>query len=559
MSGGAAPAAVEVTPGARWLTLVAMTLAGSMILVDQTAVPLAIPRVVGGLDAALEDGQWVLTANILPLAAFMVLGGRLGDMFGLRRVFLVGAVTFVAGSALAGAAQSIEWLVVMRALQGTGAALMMPTSIALVSSVFPDEERGRALGILAGASAFFAALGPFIGGALTEYVDWRAVFFVNVPLAAATVVITLVATPALPGGPSRRSLDYTGVLLFAVGIAAVVLGLSQGTDWGWTSPSTVSVLAAALLALAAFAAVEMRKRAPFMEFALLRHVNFAAANASQIIAGVVELGVGFVLPLYLLRILAMDPGTAGLALIVATVPIIVVAPLAGRAFDRVGGRIPLVLGFLALAASSFWLAAFVSEESFSLLIPGLLLQGIGLGTVLTVNDPTGLNAVPARDRGQAAGMINTTEQLGGAIGIAALTAILFTSYFGDVERIVGEQGGRVTPEQVERFRAFILHAEEVGLENVPTDPFIRRVLPIATEAFVDAFEVTMLVVGAIALAGALLTLVLVRKTDRVAAGPIFSRRSRWVWTAPAEGAGLTRRPIAERRDVRARTDAAEPG
>ncbi len=543
--GVSAEAAAATSDHARRLTLVAMTLAGSMILVDQTAVPLAIPRVVGELHAALEDGQWVLTANILPLAAFMVLGGRLGDMFGLRRVFLVGATTFIVGSALAGAAVSIEWLIVMRALQGAGAALMMPTSIAIVSAVFPSEQRGRALGILAGASAFFAALGPFIGGALTEYIDWRAVFFVNVPLAAATILIALTATPALPRPTeTERSLDYTGLVLFAVGIGALVLGLGQGRDWGWTSPLTLITLGAAVLALAAFVYAETRKRAPFMEFGLLRHLNFAAANISQILAGVVELGVGFVMPLYLLRILGMDPGTAGLALIIATIPIIVVAPLAGRVFDRVGGRLPLVVGFLALAGSSLWLAAFVSEQRFSLLVPGLLLQGIGLGTVLTVNDPTGLNSVPGRDRGQAAGIINTTEQLGGAVGIAALTAILFSSYFSDVERIVAGRGGRVTPEEVERFRAFILHAEEVGLRNVPTDPFIRRALPIVTDSFVDAFRLTMLVVAAVALAGALIVFVLVRRTDRVAQAPILSRRSRWAWIAPAEGAAVTRQPLS---------------
>ena len=179
-----------------WRTLVAMTLANSMILVDQTAVPLAAPDVVEGLGANLDLGQWLLTANILPLAALMVLGGRLGDLLGMRRVFLTGAVIFLVSTALAGAAQDMVWMIAVRATQGVGAALMMPTAMALVSAVFPDERRGSALGILAGASAFFAALGPVLGGLLTS-IDWRLVFWINVPLAAATILITLRNTPDL--------------------------------------------------------------------------------------------------------------------------------------------------------------------------------------------------------------------------------------------------------------------------------------------------------------------------------------------------------------------------
>ena len=241
----------------------------------------------------------------------------------------------------------------------------------------------------------------------------------------------------------------------------------------------------------------------------------------------------------------MDPGLAGLALVAGTVPIIVVAPLAGRVFDRVGGRIPLVFGFLVLAASSFWIAWFVSDQEFWILVPGLVLQGIGLGTILTVNDPTGLNAVPRDDRGQAAGVINTAEQLGGAIGIAGLTTILFTTYFDRLDSYASSRGVQVTAEEIERFRAFILRVEEVGIADVRETPFIRRALPLATDSFVHAFEVTMLVVAGIALLGAVCSFVLVRKTDRVAEAPVFSRRSRWVWMAPGQGPGLTRQPAPE--------------
>src|SRR5262245_41649221 len=213
--------APEITPRARVITLAAMTLSASMILVDQTSIPLAIPHIVDGLDTNPDLSQWILTANVLPLAALMVFGGRLGDLIGLRKVFLTGAVLFVVSSALAGAAQDIVWLIVVRATQGAGAALMMPTSIAIVSSVFPESRRGRALGTMAGLSAFAAAAGPVIGGTLTQLIDWRAVFYVNVPLAIIAILLTLSATPKLRPEGERRPIDYPGTVAFGLAMGSL--------------------------------------------------------------------------------------------------------------------------------------------------------------------------------------------------------------------------------------------------------------------------------------------------------------------------------------------------
>jgi EmrB/QacA subfamily drug resistance transporter len=374
-----------------WLTLVAMTLANSMILVDQTAVPLATPDVVNDLDAPLDLAQWLLTANILPLAALMVFNGRVKDLLGLRQMFLAGAVIFLCSTALAGAAQDIAWMIAVRATQGIGAALMMPTALAIVSTVFPDERRGSALGILAGASAFFAALGPVLGGVLTS-IDWRLVFLINVPLAALTIVLTLRSTPPLAPTGDWRPIDYPGVISFAIGIAGVVLGLSQGESDGWVSADTVVPLAVGLAFLALFVFIETRVKTPLLDLRLFRHLNFLAANISQVLAGMIELGLGFLLPFYLLLVVGVAPAIAGVALIPGTIPIILAGPLAGRVFDRVGGRIPLVAGFLVLALSGIALAVGAGDATAWALVPGLLLQGLGLGIVLTVNDPTGLTS-----------------------------------------------------------------------------------------------------------------------------------------------------------------------
>jgi EmrB/QacA subfamily drug resistance transporter len=536
----------KISSRAASLTLAAATLASSMILVDQTAVPLATPDLLGDLGGATAEGQWVLTANILPLAALMVLGGRLGDLLGLRRVFLAGTALFACATVGAGAAQDMPMLIAARAIQGAGAALMMPTAVAITSAVYPAERRGWALGILAGASAFFAALGPVLGGLLTA-VDWRLVFLINVPLAVITVVLTLSSTPEFrPAQGSRPKIDYPGTVTFGLGIAALVFGLSQGQADGWGNPATVGPLAAAVLLLLAFVVIELRVESPLLEFRLFRHLNFLAANVSQFLAGMIELGVGFLMPFFLLLVVGVDPETAGIALIPATIPIILAGPLAGRAFDRVGGRVPLVAGYLALAASGLALAAAVGEQNVGSLVPGLLLQGIGLGVVLTVNDPTGLSAVPEDARGEAAGTINTTEQLGGAVGIAALTAV----EVGAAERIaydrLSEQGIDPTPAQVDKFKDYLLQAEEQGRANVPIE---SRVFRLAAEddllAHVDSFRITFLTSTGIALLGALACFIIVRREDRLYGIPVFGRRSRWVWASAGLGPGVTRRPHPE--------------
>jgi MFS family permease len=302
-------------------------------------------------------------------------------------------------------------------------------------------------------------------------------------------------------------------------------------------------LAAAVGSLLGFVVVERRVANPMMEFRLFRHLNFLAANLSQLLAGAIELGLGFLLPFYLLLVVGVSPATAGIALIPGTLPIILAGPIAGRAFDRVGGRAPLAIGFAILSASGLALALAASSEAVGPLIPGLLLQGIGLGVVLTVNDPTGLTAVPERDRGQAAGIINTTEQLGGALGIASLTAIEIGYASHATLTRLADKGLHPTPDQVERFRDFILQAEQSGLHQAHQSAVARAGVDAFLGAHVDAFRLTFLVSAGIALVAALLCLAIVRRVDRVAEGRVFGRRSRWAYAAvsnrPAEPAART--------------------
>ncbi len=519
-----------------WPTLIAMTLAASMILVDQTAVPLASPDAIHDLHGSLDEGQWLLTANILPLAAFMVFGGKLGDLLGLRRVFLAGAVIFMGATVMAGIAQDMAWMLSARVVQGIGAACMMPTSVAIVSAVAPEDRRGMALGVLAGGSAFFAALGPVLGGVLTS-VDWRLVFLINVPLAAGAILLTLSSCPPLPALAKGRvrDLDFAGMVTLALGAGLLLFGTSQAGDVGFDDPVVIGPILGALLSFGAFAVIELRIEDPLIDFRLFRHDNFLASNISQFLSGAVELGMGFLLPFVLLLVIGVGPVAAGIALIPATVPIILAGPLAGRAFDRIGGRVPLVVGFLVLAASGVALAVGVGDQSAVALIPGLALQGLGLGIVLTVNDPVGLNAVPERDRGRAAGMINTSEQLGGALGISILLAIELGWYRHQLDVKLAERGINPTEQQIADVKNFVLESEQKGLKNVDESATVHSVIGILADAHVAGFRLAFLVAACIALLGAAISFVLVRKEDRVSPhGPTF-RRSRWrVWATRRE-------------------------
>lgn len=512
--------------------LAAMTLANAMILVDQTAVPLALPSVMLDFDVPPFRAQWVLTANVVPLAGFLVLGGRLGDLWGRRRVFAIGTGVFVAASVAAGSAPTSEsWgfdlLVLARATQGAGAALMLPATIAIVSAVFPRERRGRALGTMGGVAAVFAALGPTIGGGLAQ-LDWRLVFFVNVPLALLTLAITVRTVPPLrAAGDVDRRLDWLGAGLLAIALGAFVVALTQAQTWGLLSPDTFAVLGVSVAALGTFVVVERVVPAPLVKWQLFRHRNYLAANISQVLGGYAELGFGVIFPLLLVLNLRMSPVLAGFALLPATIPMILAAPAGGRWYDRVGGRVPLTTGFLVLAVSGLWLGVVVGFESYWWIVPGLLIQGTGLSLILTVNDPTAIDPVPERDHGQAAGVCDTAEQVGGALGLATLATLYHTSFLSRYQHT--EAFTQATKALREKFYVQIQAAEATGLDVAQFEPAERALVEAAREASLFGYRVSFLAVAVIAGLGALVMWALVRGVGtraEVIGGPARERAGR---------------------------------
>jgi EmrB/QacA subfamily drug resistance transporter len=408
----------------RWWTLGAMCFALFMIMLDNTVVNVALPAIQKDLHSSISGLEWTVNAYTLSFAVLLVTGGRLGDIFGRRRMFLFGVVVFGLSSAFIGLSQSEAWLVGGRAAQGIGAAFMMPATLSIITNAFPAHERGKAIGTWAGVSALALAIGPVVGGFLVENVSWQSIFFLNVPVAALAVVVTLAATRESRDETSTHRVDLPGVTAVTVGLSALVLALVEGNDWGWGSASIVGLLALSAVGLIAFAIVERRVVEPMVDFQFFRSRSFLGANLVAFIVSFAMLAMFFFLALYMQNIKGYSPLQAGVRFLPSTVVIILVAPIAGRLSDRIGPRPLITGGLLIVAGSLFWQGHLAVDTSFSFLIGAFVLMGLGMGLVMSPMSTAGMNAVEPTKAGVASGILTMSRMVGGTFGVAAMGALI---------------------------------------------------------------------------------------------------------------------------------------
>jgi EmrB/QacA subfamily drug resistance transporter len=390
----------------RWWTLGAMCFALFMIMLDNTVVNVALPSIQRGLHASLASLEWTINAYTLTFAVLLVTGGRLGDIFGRRRMFLFGVAVFALSSASIGFAPNDTSLVISRAIQGIGAAFMMPATLSLITQAFPPHERGKAIGTWAGVSAMALAFGPVVGGFLTESVSWRAIFFLNLPVcavafagAARTVTERRDRTPT--------PLDPAGLLLGVVTLAALTFALIA------RQPVAGGL---ALVSGAVFVAVERTRARPMLPLGLFRHRDFTISNAVAATMNLVSLGLLFVVTLYLQDVRHRSALSAGLELVPLFGPLSLIAPFSGRLTAGHGSRRPMIGGLLVAAAGLVLLAHTVS-------VPALLLWGTGLGFLTPAVVARAVSSVPRGREGLASAVNNAARQTGGVIGIAAFGAL----------------------------------------------------------------------------------------------------------------------------------------
>jgi EmrB/QacA subfamily drug resistance transporter len=469
-----------------------------MIMLDNTVVNVALPSIQKDLHSSISGLEWTVNAYTLTFAVLLVTGGRLGDIFGRRRMFLFGVVVFALASATIGFAPSEGWLVASRAVQGVGAAFMMPGTLSIISNAFPPEERGKAIGTWAGVSAIALAVGPLLGGWLTEDVSWRAIFFINLPVAIGAVIVTLFAAHESRDETVGRTVDLPGIAGITVSLTALVFALVEGNSWGWGSPKIIGLLALSVVALAAFVVVEKRAVAPVVDFDALRSRQFLGANIVAFMVSFGMLAMFFFLALYMQNILGFSPLEAGVRFLPATVVIIFAGPIAGRLADRFGPRPLMTAGMLITAVSLFWQSRIGVDTSYGFLAPAFVLMGLGMGLVMSPMSMAAMNAVDRTKAGVASGTLSMFRMVGGTFGVAALGALVSSVGRHDLERSLP-----AVPEGARERLAEGLGSGG-GLHDAPP-----RVVDAAHAAFVDALG-TGLTISAIAVAaGAVLAWLLI--------------------------------------------------
>jgi EmrB/QacA subfamily drug resistance transporter len=497
----------------KWRVLIVVCVAVFMLLLDITVVNVALPNIENELHTSFTDLQWVVDAYALTLAATMLNAGSLGDLAGRKRVFLVAIALFTIASALCGAAQSPLWLILARGAQGIGGAGMFAVSLAIISQEFHGRERGTAFGIWGATVGMAVAIGPLVGGALTTYIGWRWIFFVNLPIGVACVAGGLNELRETRD-ETHGGFDLPGLVTLTGGLFALVLGLFRGTDWGWSSGRIVGLFAAAAVLLVAFAAIELRQEASMFDFRLFRIPTFTGA---QITAFAISSGMFaqfLFLPLYLENVLGYSAVAAGVRFLPLSLVSFVVAPIAGRLSARLPVRLFLG-GGLALVGVALLLMHGISVSSgWTTLLAGFIVGGVGVGMVNAPLAATAVSVVEPRRAGMASGINNTFRQIGIATGIAALGAI----FQSRIQSSLADSGVVPGSRLHEFTQAVSSGATRQALKAVPAQ-FRGQAMRLADRAFISGLNEILFVAAFVLFAGAILAFFLIREKDFVASGP----------------------------------------
>jgi EmrB/QacA subfamily drug resistance transporter len=411
-----------------WLVLLFLSLGFFMILLDTTIVNIAIPSIISALHSSLDQILWVLNAYLLVYAVLLITCGRLGDLIGQRRLFIVGLALFTTASALCGLAQDGNQLIAARVLQGVGGAILTPQTLSIITMIFPPERRGAAFGLWGAVAGVAAVTGPTLGGFLVSYVDWRWIFYVNVPVGIIALFGAIFIVPDLRPG-RRHQLDLVGVLLASAGLFCVVFGLVEGQryDWGafWGALTIPELIAAGVLIFVGFIVYERFQREPLLPLSLFSNLNFSIAIW---VSAVVAFGMlGFFLPItiFLQSVLGFSALKAGLTFIPMSLLSMVVAPVAGRLSDRFGGKYILMLGLTCFAAGMGLVVYLISLQATQSTFWGpAALAGVGMGMTFAPLTTVAMRDIRPQMAGAASGVLNTVRQLGGSIGSAVIGAVL---------------------------------------------------------------------------------------------------------------------------------------
>jgi EmrB/QacA subfamily drug resistance transporter len=486
-----------------WVVLISLCLGFFMILLDTTIVNVAIPSMIDGLGASLDQILWVINAYVLVYAVLLITAGRLGDMWGPKPLFLVGMTLFTVASVACGLAQSPTQLIIARIAQGVGGALLTPQSLSIITQIFPADRRGAAFGLWGAVAGVAAVTGPTLGGFIVSKWGWEWIFFVNLPIGIVALALAAAVVPNIR--PNRRHrLDLTGTALITVALFLITFGLIEGEqhDWGriWGFLTIPELIAAGVVVLIVFFVVQyLEKNEPLVPFRLLRNRNYALMNYTSAAMSFALLGLFVPFMIYLQSVLGLSALQSGLTVAPMALMSIFISPFAGRLADRIGGKYVLMTGLTLFAAGAgylIWVADLDSDRWTFL--PGLVLAGIGMGCTFPPMTTMAMRDVEPQLAGAASGVLNTTRQLGGVIGSAAVGAVLQAQLSTQLRAVAVDNARQLPPAYRDDFVAAFGRAASQGLrvgrgqtgaslpDDLPPDA-ARQLRSIAEQTFQQGF------------------------------------------------------------------------
>lgn len=435
------------------LALAVLAAAQFMVILDATIVNVALPAIQTSLHITADSQlQWVVTAYALMFGGFLLLGGRLADLFGRRKLFLAGVVIFAVASLLGGFAQNLGQLIAFRSLQGLGGALLAPAALSLVLTIFKEgPERNKALGVWGMIAAGGGAVGLILGGLLTQYVDWRWTFFINVPIAVVVWFAALKFVPAsLPG--KKQRVDFTGAVTVTAGLVSLVYGLAKAPTEGWGSSTVIGMFALSIVLLATFVFNEFKVKSPLVRLGIFRRRNVTGGTLLQLLMPASMFGMFFYLSIYLQHIMHYSPTMAGVANLPFTLMIILVASLLSKNIAKLNPKVILTIAPLVIAAGLLYLSNLPVHSNYWIdILPAIILCAGGMAAVFVTTTLVATSGVSHQESGLISGLLNTGQQIGGAIGLAVLTVVSTTVTKNDMAAAAGDAAA-VQPALVHGFQ-----------------------------------------------------------------------------------------------------------
>jgi EmrB/QacA subfamily drug resistance transporter len=486
----------------RW-TLVATILGSSLTFIDGTVVNVALPALQADLEATITDVQWVIEAYALFLGALILVGGSLGDQFGRRRVFLMGVIVFTIASVLCGIAPSSAVLIISRALQGIGAAFLVPGSLAIISATFDDAERGRAIGTWSGFSAITTAIGPVGGGWLVDHVSWRAVFFLNVPIAIIVLLLSIRFMDESRDPSRTRQIDWSGAALAVVGLGGIVFGLLEWPPLGISQPLVVGALAIGICSLVLLVIVERTVANPMLPLALFHSRPFTLANVLTLFLYAALSVVLFLVPLNLIQVQHYTATEAGAALLPFPIIMFTLSRWSGGLIARVGSRLPLTIGpLIAALGLALYARPGIGGSYWTTFFPAVVVLALGMAVTVAPLTTTVMAAVDARHAGVASGINNAVARVAGLLAIAIFGVLLARTFEARVRPRLDHLA--LSPPAREALDRELSRMAGADIAQVPSIPASeqRQVRGIIDEEFVFAFRLLMIVTAGLALAAA---------------------------------------------------------